>query len=77
MGGDGTQLASLDYPHLARTEILESLDLFYMRFYFRVDKRAGLSAKLVRRPPTPGRRLPDGGEFVHFLGRRPRSTVSP
>ncbi len=77
VSGDGTQLASLDYPHLARTEILESLDLFYKRFYFRAGKLAEMSAELVRRPQTVGRRLREGGEFVHFLGRRPRSTVLP
>jgi hypothetical protein len=36
-----------------------------------------MSAELVRRPQTVGRRLREGGEFVHFLGRRPRSTVLP
>jgi hopanoid biosynthesis associated radical SAM protein HpnJ len=76
VSGEGTQLATLDYPHLARTEILESVDLFYKRFYFRAGKLAEMSAELVRRPQTVGRRLREGGEFVHFLGRRPRSTVS-
>ncbi|MGH9082499.1 MAG: hopanoid biosynthesis associated radical SAM protein HpnJ [Acidimicrobiales bacterium] len=70
----GTQLASLDYPHLARTEILDSLDTFYKRFYFRAGKLAEMSAELVRRPQTVGRRLREGGEFVHFLGRRARTT---
>ncbi|MGH9088150.1 MAG: hopanoid biosynthesis associated radical SAM protein HpnJ [Acidimicrobiales bacterium] len=70
----GTQLATLDYPHLSRTEILDSLDTFYKRFYFRAGKIAEMSAEMVRRPQTVGRRLREGGEFVHFLGRRTRAT---
>ncbi len=76
VSGEGTQLASLEYPHLARTEILDSLDTFYKRFYFRAGKLAELSAELVRRPATVGRRLREGSEFVHFLGRRTRSTAA-
>ncbi|MGH8980146.1 MAG: hopanoid biosynthesis associated radical SAM protein HpnJ, partial [Acidimicrobiales bacterium] len=76
VSGEGTQLASLDYPHLARTEILDSLDTFYKRFYFRAGKLAEMSAEMVRRPATAPRRLREGSEFVRFLGRRTRSTVS-
>jgi hopanoid biosynthesis associated radical SAM protein HpnJ len=76
VSGEGTQLASLDYPHLARTEILDSLDTFYKRFYFRAGKIAEMSAELVRRPQTVGRRLREGSEFVHFLGRRTRTSAA-
>jgi len=75
VSGEGTQLATLDYPHLRRTEILDSMDAFYKRFYFRAGKLAELSAEVLRRPQTLGRRLREGGEFVHFLGRRPRSST--
>ncbi len=75
VSGQGTQLATLDYPHLRQTEILDSLDTFYKRFYFRAGKLAELSAEVLRRPETLGRRLREGGEFVHFLGRRPRSST--
>jgi hopanoid biosynthesis associated radical SAM protein HpnJ len=75
VSGEGTQLATLDYPHLSRTEILDSLDTFYKRFYFRAGKLAELSAEVLRRPQTLGRRLREGGEFVHFLGRRPRAST--
>ncbi|MGH8988241.1 MAG: hopanoid biosynthesis associated radical SAM protein HpnJ [Acidimicrobiales bacterium] len=74
VSAEGTQLATLDYPHLRRTEILDSVDTFYKRFYFRAGKLAELSAEVLRRPETLGRRLREGGEFVHFLGRRPRSS---
>jgi hopanoid biosynthesis associated radical SAM protein HpnJ len=67
----GTQLASLSYPHLQHTEILDSVDAFYRRFYFRAGKLAEMSAELFR-PGMATRRLREGGEFVRFLGRRPR-----
>ena len=47
---DGTQLASLSYPHLAHTEILDSVDAFYRRFYFRAGKLAEMSAEMLRQP---------------------------
>jgi hopanoid biosynthesis associated radical SAM protein HpnJ len=68
----GTQLAALSYPHLGHTEILESADMFYKRFYFRAGKLAEMSAELLRHPGMTGRRLREGGEFVRFLGRRTR-----
>jgi hopanoid biosynthesis associated radical SAM protein HpnJ len=68
----GTQLAALSYPHLGHTEILESVDAFYRRFYFRAGKLAEMSAELFRRPDMAARRLREGGEFVRFLNRRPR-----
>lgn len=46
----GTQLAALSYPHLGHTEMLESVDAFYKRFYFQAGKIAEMSAELVRSP---------------------------
>jgi hopanoid biosynthesis associated radical SAM protein HpnJ len=69
---NGTQLAALSYPHLGHTEILESVDAFYRRFYFRAGKIAEMSAEMFRRPDMAARRLREGGEFVRFLNRRPR-----
>jgi len=69
----GTQLAALSYPHLGHTEILESVDVFYKRFYFRAGKLAEMSAELLRSPGMTGRRLREGGEFVRFLNRRTRT----
>jgi radical SAM superfamily enzyme YgiQ (UPF0313 family) len=69
----GTQLAALSYPHLGRTEILNSVDDFYKRFYFRAGKLAEMSAEMVRQPSMAGRRLREGAEFVRFLGRRGRA----
>jgi hopanoid biosynthesis associated radical SAM protein HpnJ len=69
----GTQLAALSYPHLGHTEILDSVDVFYKRFYFRAGKLAEMSAELLRSPGMTGRRLREGGEFVRFLNRRART----
>jgi hopanoid biosynthesis associated radical SAM protein HpnJ len=71
----GTQLAALSYPNLGHTEILESVDAFYKRFYFRAGKLAEMSAELLRRPGMTGRRLREGAEFMHFLGRRDRASA--
>ncbi len=70
---DGTQLAALSYPHLGHTEILESVDAFYKRFYFRAGKIAEMSAELLRQPDMTARRLREGTEFVRFLNRRART----
>jgi hopanoid biosynthesis associated radical SAM protein HpnJ len=74
---DGTQLAALSYPELGHTEILESVDEFYKRFYFRAGKLAEMSAEMFRRPDMAGRRLREGAEFVRFLGRRTRTSSAP
>lgn len=70
----GTQMAVLSYPHLGHTEILDSMDTFYKRFYFRAGKLAEMSAELIHRPEMAARRLREGTEFIRFLGRRGRTT---
>src|SRR6201981_1136591 len=44
----GTQLASLNFPHLSHTEIFRSVDDFYKRFYFRAPKIAAIAGEMVR-----------------------------
>jgi hopanoid biosynthesis associated radical SAM protein HpnJ len=73
VSADGTQVAALSYPHLGHTEILESVDAFYKRFYFRAGKLAEMSAEMLRRPDMAARRLREGTEFVRFLNRRART----
>jgi hopanoid biosynthesis associated radical SAM protein HpnJ len=73
---DGTQLAALSYPQLGHTEILDSVDAFYRRFYFRAGKIAEMSAEMARRPGMAGRRVREGAEFVRFLHRRPRTPAA-
>ena len=70
---NGTQLAALSYPGLGRAEILDSVDTFYKRFYFRAGKIAEMSAEMARHPDMAARRLREGREFVQFLGRRARA----
>jgi hopanoid biosynthesis associated radical SAM protein HpnJ len=72
----GTQLAALSYPHLGHTEILQSVDAFYKRFYFRAGKLAEMSAEMLRQPGMAARRLREGSEFVQFLGRRGRAPAA-
>jgi radical SAM superfamily enzyme YgiQ (UPF0313 family) len=66
----GVQVAALRYPHLSHTEIFESVDAFYRRFYFRPRKLAALVAETVRSRELFGRRLREGVEFARFLARR-------
>jgi hopanoid biosynthesis associated radical SAM protein HpnJ len=66
----GMQAASLSYPHLSHTEIFESVDDFYKRFYFRAPKIAAIAGEMIRSPDTLRRRLREGIEFFRFLRER-------
>ncbi len=66
----GTQLAALSYPELDRSEILDSVDAFYRKFYFRAGKIAEMSAEMFRSRQVATRRLREGREFIQFLGQR-------
>ena len=66
----GTQVASLNYPHLNHTEIFESMDDFYKRFYFRAPKIASIVGEMLRSPEMMKRRLREGIEFFRFLRER-------
>ena len=66
----GTQVVSLNYPHLSHNEIFRSVDDFYKRFYFRASKIAAIAGEMVRSPETLRRRLREGVEFFRFLRER-------
>src|SRR5499433_1445256 len=66
----GTQVASLNYPHLRHTEIFKSVDDFYKRFYFRAPKIAAIAGEMVRSPEILRRRLREGIEIFRFLRER-------
>jgi len=66
----GTQVASLNYPHLSHTEIFRSVDDFYKRFYFRAPKIASIVGEMIRSPDVMKRRLREGMEFFRFLRER-------
>jgi hopanoid biosynthesis associated radical SAM protein HpnJ len=66
----GTQVASLNYPHLSHSEIFQSVDDFYKRFYFRAPKIASIMGEMIRSPDMMKRRLREGLEFFRFLRER-------
>jgi radical SAM superfamily enzyme YgiQ (UPF0313 family) len=65
----GVQSAVLEYPELSRTEIFDSVDVFYRKFYFRAGKIAEMVSEMVRDRDMFTRRLREGVEFVSFLRR--------
>ncbi|HEY2529436.1 MAG TPA: hopanoid biosynthesis associated radical SAM protein HpnJ [Xanthobacteraceae bacterium] len=66
----GVQMAPLHYPHLSHTEIFQSVEDFYRRFYLRAPKIAAIVAEMVRSPTMLVRRLREGVEFFSFLRER-------
>ncbi|MDB5926325.1 MAG: hopanoid biosynthesis associated radical protein HpnJ [Betaproteobacteria bacterium] len=66
----GVQIAPLQYPHLTHTEIFDSVETFYRRFYFRSGKIASIVGEMIRSPHMMKRRLREGIEFFHFLRER-------
>jgi hopanoid biosynthesis associated radical SAM protein HpnJ len=73
--GRGIQETALGYPHLTRTEIFQSVDAFYRRFYFRPRKILQIAGEMVRDADVCRRRLREGVEFLGFLRRRRRRAV--
>ena len=67
--GTGLQQSALGYPHLSRTEIFQSVDRFYRRFYFRPRKIISLSAEMLGDRQAIRRRLREGRDFLRFLSR--------
>ncbi|MBV8523182.1 MAG: hopanoid biosynthesis associated radical SAM protein HpnJ [Acetobacteraceae bacterium] len=66
----GIQIAPLHYPHLTHTEIFDSVEIFYRRFYLRAPKIASIVGEMVRSPQMMKRRLREGVEFFQFLRER-------
>jgi hopanoid biosynthesis associated radical SAM protein HpnJ len=67
---NGVQIAPLHYEHLTHTEIFDSVETFYKRFYFRRKKIASLVGEMLRSPEMMRRRLREGVEFFQFLRHR-------
>jgi hypothetical protein len=63
----------LTYPNLNRTEMFDSVDQFYRKFYFRAGKIAEISAEMLRDTDVMKLRLREGVEFVSFLRKRKQS----
>jgi radical SAM superfamily enzyme YgiQ (UPF0313 family) len=66
----GVQVAALAYPGLTQTEIFDSVEAFYRRFYFRPRKVVAMVGGMLRDPAVMRRRLREGVEFVRFLRER-------
>jgi hopanoid biosynthesis associated radical SAM protein HpnJ len=66
----GIQIAPLHYPDLSHTEIFESVELFYKKFYFRAPKIMSIVNEMIRSPQMMKRRLREGVEFYQFLRER-------
>ena len=73
---DGTQIAPLNYPHLGHTEIFESVEDFYKKFYFRPSKIAEIVGEMLTSRDMLVRRLREGVEFFQFLRKREDMIVS-
>ena len=54
----------------SHTEIFDSVEDFYRRFYFRAPKIASIVGEMVRSPQMMKRRLREGVEFFQFLRER-------
>jgi hopanoid biosynthesis associated radical SAM protein HpnJ len=70
VNSDGVQLAPLSYPHLSHTEIFDSVEDFYRRFYLRLPKIASIVSEMVVSPTMMQRRLREGVEFFKFMRER-------
>jgi radical SAM superfamily enzyme YgiQ (UPF0313 family) len=66
----GVQIAPLHYPHLSHTEIFDSVEVFYKKFYLRAPKIASIVSEMIRSPTMMKRRLREGVEFFQFLRER-------
>ena len=73
---DGTQIAPLNYPDLSHTEIFESVEDFYKKFYFRPSKIAEIVGEMLTSRDMLVRRLREGVEFFQFLRTREDMIVS-
>ncbi|MHB0888726.1 hopanoid biosynthesis associated radical SAM protein HpnJ [Acidithiobacillus sp.] len=66
----GVQISPLSYPHLTHTEIFDSVETMYKRFYFRAGKIAEITGEMIKSTQMMKRRLREGVEFVRFLRQR-------
>jgi hypothetical protein len=74
----GIQIAPLHYPHLSHTEMFDSVEEFYRRFYLRAPKIAAILGEMLTSPQMMVRRLREGREFFRFLrDRQTAKSASP
>jgi hopanoid biosynthesis associated radical SAM protein HpnJ len=66
----GTQISSIEYPHLSHDEIFAAAGEFYKKFYFRPRKMLELAGGMLTSAHELKRRLREGVEFARFLRSR-------
>ena len=66
----GVQISPMSYSHLNHTEIFDSVEVMYKRFYFRAGKIAEITGEMLKSTQMMKRRLREGVEFVRFLRQR-------
>jgi hypothetical protein len=66
----------LNYPHLGHTEIFDSVEDFYKKFYFRPSKIMEIVKEMLTSRDMLVRRLREGVEFFQFLKNREDMIVS-
>ena len=66
---DGVQVCALSYNGLSSQEILDSVDTFYKRFYFRPRVLFAMGRQMLADRKVLRRRLREGREFISFLRR--------
>jgi hopanoid biosynthesis associated radical SAM protein HpnJ len=76
VNASGIQVASLEYPGLARSEIFHSVEAFYRRFYFRPRKVFSILGTMARDGKVCRRRLREGWEFLRFMARRKQGAAA-
>jgi hopanoid biosynthesis associated radical SAM protein HpnJ len=72
----GVQIAPLAYEHLSHSEIFDSVETFYRRFYFRAPKIASICGEMIRDRQMLVRRLREGVEFFGFLRERAKARAA-
>ena len=67
---DGAQTCALSYDGLSSQEVLDSVDTFYKRFYFRPRVLFDMGRQMLADPAVRKRRMREGREFISFLRRK-------
>ena len=68
----GVQAAALSYPNLNRTEIYESVETFYRRYYFRPRYIWKSLKKMASSREEAKRLLGEGVQFIGSMAKRRR-----
>ena len=73
---DGTQSASIRYPHLSAADLEAGVKRFYSKFYARPTPIFRMLKAMAKDPIERKRRLREGKEFLDYLRGRQAPPVS-